>query len=364
MRTSLCPLFIDTLTFSSHIALKWNQSFWVPRKPSTSPDSCALQMLSRLWTIFQMMKRTTERMIKTMLLPPQPLSVLLPPPLEEMVQSWFIHKILAEHKRRGLHSSHSVTRWIPGEETRALPFSGRPQSYLALIGTRVFYPTVTSWLISWRLTWSQCLPPAGQSLLPGHFAKRRQRRRALRRLRQRSLKRYEWFDFDIKDALNYLPWWDLHNKRSLSWGGGGSLNNVLINRARFGTSFWTRPWHDWQQTRTQLGMWHGASVGRVAVIPASWDQMWACQCSGSLRKINPFRRLHSIPASVLTSEPKKKSNIDPEKAISGRVFWRIHMTANLNTNVLFMILISRRKNKKIAFQTWGKGNILICFKKA
>ncbi|XP_036065820.1 proto-oncogene c-Fos isoform X2 [Oryzias melastigma] len=34
-----------------------------------------------------------------------------------MVQSRFIHKIQAEHKRRGLHSSHSVTRYTPGEKT-------------------------------------------------------------------------------------------------------------------------------------------------------------------------------------------------------------------------------------------------------
>lgn len=62
-----------------------------------------------------------------------------PPSPEQMVQSWFIHKILAEHKRRGLHSSHSVTRWIPGEDTRTLPFSGRPESYLSLAGLVFFF---------------------------------------------------------------------------------------------------------------------------------------------------------------------------------------------------------------------------------
>lgn len=56
-----------------------------------------------------------------------------PPPPLRMVQSWFIHKILAEHKRRGLHSSRPVTRYIPGEETRAALPSGRPRSYLSLI---------------------------------------------------------------------------------------------------------------------------------------------------------------------------------------------------------------------------------------
>lgn len=30
------------------------------------------------------------------------------------------------------------------------------------------------------------------------------------------------------------------------------------------------------------------------------------------------------------------------------------MTPSLNINVLFMMLISRRKNKKIVFQTWRK----------
>ncbi|XP_072221135.1 protein c-Fos-like [Leuresthes tenuis] len=49
-----------------------------------------------------------------------------------MVQSWFIHKILAEHKRRGLHSCRPVTRYIPGEKTPlALP-SGRPQSIFVI----------------------------------------------------------------------------------------------------------------------------------------------------------------------------------------------------------------------------------------
>uniref|UniRef100_A0A8C4EJW0 BZIP domain-containing protein n=1 Tax=Dicentrarchus labrax TaxID=13489 RepID=A0A8C4EJW0_DICLA len=60
-----------------------------------------------------------------------------PPPPPRMVQSWFIHKILAEHKRRGLHSSRPVTRYIPGEKTRAALLSGRPQSYLSLTRTRV-----------------------------------------------------------------------------------------------------------------------------------------------------------------------------------------------------------------------------------
>lgn len=58
-----------------------------------------------------------------------------PPPLRLMVQSWFIHKILAEHKRRGLHSSRPVTRYIPGEKTRAALPSGRPELYLSLIRT-------------------------------------------------------------------------------------------------------------------------------------------------------------------------------------------------------------------------------------
>lgn len=35
------------------------------------------------------------------------------------------------------------------------------------------------------------------------------------------------------------------------------------------------------------------------------------------KKINPFRRLLSSSASVLTSGTMIKSNIDPEKAISG-----------------------------------------------
>lgn len=164
-----------------------------------------------------------------------PIVRFLPPSTEQMVQSWFIHKILAEHKRRGLHSSHSVTRWIPGEDTRTLPFSGRPESYLSLTGLVFFFPTpVASWLISRRLTWIQCLPPAGRILLPGHFSKRRQRRRALRRLHQRSPERYEWFDWSAnKHTLQCLLPCDLHDKCFLSWGGRGPINNVLINRSRF-----------------------------------------------------------------------------------------------------------------------------------
>lgn len=62
-----------------------------------------------------------------------------PPPPRRMVQSWFIHKILAEHKRRGLHPSRPVTRYIPGDQTRAALPSGRPESYLSLIRTRVCF---------------------------------------------------------------------------------------------------------------------------------------------------------------------------------------------------------------------------------
>lgn len=62
------------------------------------------------------------------------------------------------------------------------------------------------------------------------------------------------------------------------------------------------------------------------MIPTSWDQTGACRCSGSLRKINPFRRLLSIPASVLTSETMIKSNIDLEKAISGWVCFKKNIT--------------------------------------
>lgn len=69
------------------------------------------------------------------------------PPPPRMVQSWFIHKILAEHKRRGLHSSRPVTRYIPGGKTRAALPSWRPESYLSLIRT-CFFP---SWFI--KTTW-------------------------------------------------------------------------------------------------------------------------------------------------------------------------------------------------------------------
>lgn len=62
-----------------------------------------------------------------------------PPPSPRMVQSWFIHKIVAEHKRRGLDSSRPVTRYIPGEKTRAALPSGRPESYLSLIRTCVSF---------------------------------------------------------------------------------------------------------------------------------------------------------------------------------------------------------------------------------
>lgn len=93
-------------------------------------------------------------------------------------------------------------------------------------------------------------------------------------------------------------------------GGGGAwlIRSQLTDCASFLTSFsiylsckWVG---DLKKKTKQLAVWHGSCVGRV-VIPTSWDQMWACRCSGSLRKINPFRRLHSISASVLTSETMK-----------------------------------------------------------
>lgn len=123
------------------------------------------------------------------------LSVCPPPPPRRMVQSRFIHKILAEHKRRGLHSSRSVTRYIPGERTWAL-LSGKPESYLSLTRTRVVvfvYECVSSRCIltTWRLSWIQCLPPAGQTLLSGHSARRRQMMRLLQPPRQRAMQRYE-----------------------------------------------------------------------------------------------------------------------------------------------------------------------------
>lgn len=49
-----------------------------------------------------------------------------------MVRSWFIHKILAEHKRRGLHSSRPVTRYIPGGKTRAVLPGGKPRHLIRI----------------------------------------------------------------------------------------------------------------------------------------------------------------------------------------------------------------------------------------
>lgn len=123
----------------------------------------------------------------------------------------------------------------------------------------------------------------------------------------------------------------------LSWrwgeGEGELIDTILINlrlilffffylKAIFGIFdiFWVGVRGD--QRSVQVVTCQNISIGRVVMIPTSWDQMWACRCSGSLRKINPFRRLHSIPASVLTSETMIKSNIDPKEAISGGVYFK------------------------------------------
>lgn len=107
------------------------------------------------------------------------------PPSRLMVQSRFIHKILAEHKRRGLHPSRPVTRYIPGEET-----PDARQSHLSLISYPSFHLLFSRRITrTGRLTWIRCLPPAGQSLLSGHSARRGQKIRAFQPPRQRAVQR-------------------------------------------------------------------------------------------------------------------------------------------------------------------------------
>lgn len=132
-------------------------------------------------------------------------------------------KILAEHKRRGVHSSRAVARYIPGGKTR-----GGPEvvihrdiycSVLCLLVSLCFIPLssilfffsffLKTWWCStstWRLTWTQSLPHAGLSLLSGHCVRgrRQRRRRALHpppsppppphhHHHQTAMQRYEWF---------------------------------------------------------------------------------------------------------------------------------------------------------------------------
>lgn len=152
-----------------------------------------------------------------------------------MVQSWFIHKILAEHKRRGLHSSRPVTRYT-WRKRPVLFCPAEGHSHWPLIRIRYFFCCIKRIC---RLTWIQCLSPAGQSLLPGRWARRRQRRRAPQPPPHRAMQRYEWlclihvYHVDIyKAVITYDLPCGLQNASYLHCGGGGLIDKVLINWAR------------------------------------------------------------------------------------------------------------------------------------
>lgn len=112
--------------------------------------------------------------------------------------------------------------------------------------------------------------------------------------------------------------------RSWCWGEGPQLNDkVFMNGPRFffifkaitmsTLFFYFFLFYVIIKTRTNPPWWRCdcgfAPPLHLLWFPTCWEQMWAaCRCSGSLRKINPFRRLHSNPASVLTSDTMIKWN--------------------------------------------------------